>query len=78
MPVGKEPFVPLSLVRDSRRRSWILTYQPRAFIRGAAARPRAPRSDPPPRSAPFSPVTPILTLVCISISVTIAFWDLLH
>jgi hypothetical protein len=76
--LGQETFVPDSVIRDTRRGTWIATYPARAFL----ARKRLPshsaglsRAEPPRRGIWF---TPVLTLVCISVSVTIAFWDLFH
>lgn len=64
--LGEETFVPDSVIRDTRRGSWIATYPARAFL-----------ARRPPVAAPRCvAVTPILTLLCISISVTVAFWDL--
>jgi hypothetical protein len=74
--LGQESFVPDSVIRDTRRGTWIATYPPRAFL---ACRPLlshpgvVPPAEPPRRGIWF---TPVLTLVCISVSVTIAFWDL--
>jgi hypothetical protein len=66
--------VPESLVRDSRRRTWILTFR-RPSVRRRSGLVRPPAAGDALQVAPF---TPILALLCISLSVTMAFWNLFH
>lgn len=73
--------VPESVIRDSRRGTWILTFRRPHHVQRRPGLVRPPAVDEVPKIPPFTPfvmLTPIATVLGISLSVTIACWDLLH